>query len=506
MNSNSKVKMSIMRECYETLAKRLEYSTIIGFSCIVMTDIKIIKVMWYVAILVSAALTIYLIVINVQNYLQYSVVNQVTIEREFPMPFPTVTICNTNYFQTPYAKEYIQRFTSSIGQIDLFDSATFEQYYQNLDSVFRDLKSSVIEKNLTNDEIKKLGYSIEDILLNCKFGKTSCWYDDFKWIFLPDYGNCFQFNPRGGTNGTDALADSGRMSVTETGKKGGLSLELFIGIPTIMETFAYGYGAIVFINPVNSSLLSLSSVRLSPNTETNIVVSREDLKKLSTPYSECDILQSNDSSLRDLINSKGFDYKQSDCLEQCFQMIMIEQCGYYDLSKISYFSDAVGRDTINSCAFRVQQNLSDIDFLNENCYPLCPLECASSELKTSTSLNEYPSSNLAIFVAKNLISNLYSQSTFSRPLEKNILKVNIFFDSLSYTSITEVPSIDQITFISNIGGLLGLFLGATVLSFLELVEFVIIIFQIIKSRMSSRVKNQDTNVIVVKSVDEEAAN
>jgi hypothetical protein len=110
------------------------------------------------------------------------------------------------------------------------------------------------------------------------------------------------------------------------------------------------------------------------------------------------------------------------------------------------------------------------------------------DFKTSISLNQYPTTSYADLLSRfGVISDVFSIDEFSQQLKDNILKVNVYFDSLSYTSISEAPSIELISFISNVGGLLGLFLGATVLSFLEIVEFVIIIIQIIQKRNSSQV-------------------
>jgi hypothetical protein len=155
---------------------------------------------------------------------------------------------------------------------------------------------------------------------------------------------------------------------------------------------------------------------------------------------------------------------------------------------MSYFEDAKPCDfdsKMNCDRLLLYDGVFNSAYINNVCYPLCPLKCFSTEYKTSISLNQFPSTIYAANLAEIgfFDSGFYSADKFSQPIEKLILKVNIYFDSFTYTSTTEVASIDQITFISNIGGLFGLFWGATVLSFLELVEFVILVVQIIKSRI-----------------------
>lgn len=58
-------------------------------------------------------------------------------------------------------------------------------------------------------------------------------------------------------------------------------------------------------------------------------------------------------------------------------------------------------------------------------------------------------------------------------LYKNMTKINIYYDSFEYTVISQIPKIKMEDFLAGIGGILGLFLGASILSFVEIVEMVI---------------------------------
>jgi hypothetical protein len=60
--------------------------------------------------------------------------------------------------------------------------------------------------------------------------------------------------------------------------------------------------------------------------------------------------------------------------------------------------------------------------------------------------------------------------------KESVVRVNIFYDSLSYTMSTESPKMDVISLLSNIGGNLGLFLGVSLISVCELIEALIEIF------------------------------
>ena len=50
------------------------------------------------------------------------------------------------------------------------------------------------------------------------------------------------------------------------------------------------------------------------------------------------------------------------------------------------------------------------------------------------------------------------------------LAVRIYFDDLSYTLVSESPKTELVDMIANVGGLLGLFMGMSLLSFVEVIE------------------------------------
>ena len=55
-------------------------------------------------------------------------------------------------------------------------------------------------------------------------------------------------------------------------------------------------------------------------------------------------------------------------------------------------------------------------------------------------------------------------------LKSSVLSFRIYYDDLLYTQISQHPKVLLIDLISNIGGILGLFLGVSFLSIIELIE------------------------------------
>ena len=71
------------------------------------------------------------------------------------------------------------------------------------------------------------------------------------------------------------------------------------------------------------------------------------------------------------------------------------------------------------------------------------------------------------------------------------LSFNVYYDALEYTLISEKPQTLLVDLVSNIGGLLGIFIGISFLSILEIFEF---LFELIYSQFSDeKLKNVVSN-------------
>ena len=99
-----------------------------------------------------------------------------------------------------------------------------------------------------------------------------------------------------------------------------------------------------------------------------------------------------------------------------------------------------------------------------DCYSECPEECDSIKYET---LHTFTKSS----------SNI-----------NNLVVFNIFYPSLYYTVIDQIPKMNSFDFISNLGGNFGLFIGISFLSFAEFIELFIEIILIFFKRDNSLVQ------------------
>ena len=178
--------------------------------------------------------------------------------------------------------------------------------------------------------------------------------------------------------------------------------------------------------------------------------------KLEEPYNKCfkDVsLFEDNKTVIDYILNKPEVYSQVNCLELCFDLEFIElnpcNCTKAILGKVwkncyGLFNKLVN---ISECTFKYKMNWYKQN-LAEKYTKYCPLECDS-------------------------ISYLVSNRHLSNVVKKTNVLIYAYYRTLKYTLITQQPKMLKVDLISYIGGICGLFLGSSFLSFIEIFEFIL---------------------------------
>jgi hypothetical protein len=120
------------------------------------------------------------------------------------------------------------------------------------------------------------------------------------------------------------------------------------------------------------------------------------------------------------------------------------------------------------------------------CGTKCPLECDSVKYNMYTSATEYPSMAYTELLMQNpVIQAKYaskpSDLTYGS-LKRNLVQISVYYGDLGYQQFDEMEKMNLTDLISNIGGTLGLFLGMSFLSFMEIID---VLLQIIFYKKSN---------------------
>lgn len=423
----------------------LSNSTIHGLPNIFKAPNLIRKILWMLLILIFSSFGIYMIIINILDYLEYDVTTKIVVVKEYPTQFPTITFYNL--------KNY------------------------------------------------KLNYSLDDILINCNFNDDFCKSTDFEEL-QDELGNVFyQFNNgRNSTHQKIEIKNSRR-----SGKANALRVQLFVGINDekddsyihkSLSNYSPSDGFHVIVNnhsydPQYSSGISYDGIDISIGFETSIIVHRVFTHNLGMPYNNCykDLTKLdafNSHLYRFILNSSSYAYTQNDCFGYCLADYMIKKC---NLNSNLAKADAIYYWNYNSsCVLPTWYEFFEKDF-NERCDRYCPQECDSIDYHLSTSFSRFPN----IVYVRELMNNTKILSKFpagykitQNDLLNSMIAFNVYYNELSYTKITQLPKTLIIYLVAAIGGLLGLSVGVSCMSFAEIFqlifEYILIILDYHKNR------------------------
>jgi hypothetical protein len=331
--------------------------------------------------------------------------------------------------------------------------------------------------NMSKNELKKLGLSLNEMVIECHYNANDCDLNsDFEWFYNSFYGNCYKFNP------------NGRMISSKPGQFNGLQIELYVGSPVDKYQFAYTTGVHVFVHNKSTIPNFSDGIDVPTGKSTNIAINRVYFKRIEKPFSECtkDLthIDSHESKFYKMIIRANQTYHQKDCFDLCLYAKIDEQCNCTFDHEMNRFQRAQLCFSASelTCMKSVFGSFYSSDY-RSTCN--CPLECESMSYPLTTSSSDYPSDMYADILLSNpnFISKFSNTSRIQKEmLNKATLMINVYYEDLKYTMIEEVKKTELGDLFSSLGGYAGLFLGLSILSFIEIFELLIHIILILFSK------------------------
>ena len=396
----------------EKLKDLLESSSLPGVPIIIKSNHKIVTFIWFISLFSLITLSTYYISESINEYLSYKVITNIDLINESQSEFPMISFCINN--------------------------------------------NNNIESNL-----------LENIMFYCYFDTIKCNWTDFEVYTSQRSEICYQFNT--GKNVFNVTVDKRYM--TRQGIDAGLII-----------LFKIKYFKLSFvthnINPYKMSIhiqnrsnlflreriynIESDGIQLS-NGFSYIQIERDLIQKLSKPYSQCVKQDTSEyvSKLFQYFIQNNKTYLQKDCLDLCIDQLIKQKCNC---------TDEMGE--INNCLDKLlcianyyNQFMRKLIKLSDTmCLSDCPIECDSIQFRVHANY-------VGIIPKEYLIDN-----NLPIDLLENGILINIFYPQLKYTFLNQIQKTEPFDLASNVGGILGLFIGFSFFTFIELIE---IIFELI---------------------------
>ena len=226
-----------------------------------------------------------------------------------------------------------------------------------------------------------------------------------------------------------------------------------------MITSTGGAGVKVLVHPAESHpRIRERALAVAPGTEAYIAILEKRISNMPKPYSEVDCLEDIGRGYQPKfghVPSTSNRYNREACLLDCMIEMSTRDCG---------------------CQLRAEPFCTLIDFFacvvddrtSDFAQCDCPYPCEYTEYDATLSTLSLPTPT---YINEATAWNLTHQTTDA--IRENSIQLKVYFSDLQITKISQKQAYTSLELISNLGGQLGLFLGASLISIGELVEFLI---------------------------------
>ncbi|XP_046846681.1 acid-sensing ion channel 4-A-like [Xenia sp. Carnegie-2017] len=371
------------------------------------------------------------------KYLEFDVTSSIELVTEEEVKFPAVTFCNFNKYRKSFIKD--TDFFKVIEKVYRFyenenNSVDWTKYPKINDLNMTAFIYNVSHQMDYDDKTKK------GMLYFCTWKKEICDKTYFKRT-LTDMGLCHTFTPDKSNNS----------KVPAPGKRYGLYLRISVEQSEYIGFLELSAGLKIRIHdPDELPLVSGLGFAVMPGSHVYASITRQRTISLKSPYKTmCE-----DKKLPGVKK-----YTIAACYEVCKQNYIAKSCKCqpYYMRDIKYKSCNV-KEYIN-CVFPLEEIHSiSLDYKCE-----CSESCDSMKYDPYLSYGSFPN-----FASAALYST--SENTTLETFRRNLLAIDIFYEDLNYKVLRQDPAYTLQSLLGEIGGLMGLFLGASILTMMEFVD------------------------------------
>ncbi|XP_064611817.1 degenerin-like protein unc-105 [Liolophura sinensis] len=461
---------------------------------------------WVVALVCMSVLLVNVVVNQVEKFTSYPFYTVNTLRQTHSLPFPSVTICNSNLFR------------KSVVIQDPIMKLTLRAMYDNGPRApainFSDPRFALQH---TEHDLKKIiettAHQLESMFRFCSWMSDEVNCSEYLTPRQTNHGLCYTFNSM------DYIKSHGRLNTSFPGELGGLELtidieehEYFYGltpasgikgsrnvplqqrsadVPLHRDQGMYSCNMlqgsryqeiylcteikvctaiaeikVLVHDPHISPNIQNQGFLVGPGSKVSASTSITKVKCLPAPYKAMGDEECLDTEAPDFESPLDFcsTYDIQACHMECASKAAIAECGCQDVfdhaANVSYCSI---RELIKCYRPSKAKHYRSVKS-QQDCK--CLRQCNWNQYDVRLSSGGYP--------MECDIPQIMEQRNISREyVFKNYLSVSVFFDQLVFTEIEQVPSYTAVDIVANLGGQLGIFLGASFLTLTEVVEYIV---------------------------------
>ena len=429
-----------------------------------------LRLAWVLAFVVILGAYLYMLSGTLMNYYSYPVVTNVEYKTTHAIKFPSVTICNTNVAR--YSLILADRYALYVASRSGIPTRSLPQA--------KSVNTSRIDMvNIT----QQLAHQPENMYVKCAFNTRSCnAIREMVWATTP-YGVCHTFNS------AQTITKHGQKKNTRPG--GLYGLNLLINVEeyehAVMVSLASGIAVLVHEPHVVPDVQEMGFA-VPAGTETQVAMKKTVVKRLPEPYAKPPNLCEDTFAPGYKNPLKYFShYSHAACRRECQMNHQISLCGCTSHLYDGHNATLCPYDLIHSCSMPAREQYMADPSTETSCG--CRPECEETIYDVTVS-----SASINDLIKQQLVRQLNVPKVNSSNVDKNIINLAVYFGEMRYTVVEQHSLYTPVSLFGELGGQLGLCLGASVLTTGELLHLMVTICRILcKSCKSNAVDRQKSN-------------
>ena len=322
-------------------------------------------------------------------------------------------------------------------------------------------------------------FQLDTSLKRCdwKGREQSCGAANFSKYFTQNYGGCYTFN--------SDLYDRDDVPIQNIpGSGNGLKIWVNIEQEHYTEPYKGGHheAGLKFAvhNKGSDPNIDSEGMTAPPGFHTYVAVRQSQFTGLPMPYTKC---------VTDKESHK--DYNRDECISACERDYIKKQCGCQPSGYvIDDNTPKCSTEQTGECVSQAIKNFRSGEV--SSCPDTCPHPCEQTTYDSAISMAVYPSENTLSAMSEDpeaiayilpasdlnatdddILASSDVRKAIAEEMRKNWVYLDVYFDQLTITSYTQIPSITWSAMLSDIGGQMGLFVGCSVITIAEILEYLI---------------------------------
>ncbi|XP_038056341.1 acid-sensing ion channel 1-like [Patiria miniata] len=439
------------------------------------TTRTIFRLAWLLIMLVFLGVCVAQITDRLQRFFMYKANTAISVEYVGDLDFPAVTICNFNRYRMSELTAADLRTLNYIldtNDYDYDEYGELSSFSSSWDSYPLDDDNTSAAFNYTEFTLRA-GFVLDDAtLLSCDWrGKnSSCSAANFSHVFT-SFGNCWTFN--GGSDGEPILKE------IQSGAGNGLRMMIDIQQHEYSESLSGNIEAglkVLVHDQGTPPMIDSQGFAVQPGVHAFVATRKQQFLNLEPPYGKCDASRKLTSFTK---------YTLEGCNIECRAQRIFEMCNCRLVRHPGTEVECTPKQT-NNCAKDVLSKLKSGEL--PACE--CPVPCNYTSYITILSTAAIPSQRTAQLLidqydelsqyTTNLTSGSASsvssvgespQLLDSTYMENNWIVLDVFYENINFQLYEQSEAITSSALISDIGGQLGLFLGASFITLTEILSY-----------------------------------